>query len=120
MSITLKPYPEYKDSGVPWLGKIPVHWSAHRLKRVCRLGYGDSLTSVARLSGDVPVYGSNGRVGYHNTPNTLGPCIIVGRKGSFGKVNYSPQPARLSHKNFTCLSNASNLLGQSAKSSSAS
>ena len=27
---------------------------------------------------------------------------------------------RLSHKNFTCLSNASNLLGQSAKSSSAS
>ena len=29
-------------------------------------------------------------------------------------------PHRLSHKNFTCLSNASNLLGQSAKSSSAS
>lgn len=22
----LKPYPEYKDSGVPWLGKIPAHW----------------------------------------------------------------------------------------------
>lgn len=22
----LKPYPEYKDLGVPWLGKIPVHW----------------------------------------------------------------------------------------------
>jgi len=20
------PYPEYKDSGVPWLGKIPAHW----------------------------------------------------------------------------------------------
>ena len=29
-------------------------------------------------------------------------------------------PTRLSHKNFTCLSNASNLLGQSAKFSSAS
>ena len=29
-------------------------------------------------------------------------------------------PSRLSHKKFTCLSNASNLLGQSAKSSSAS
>ena len=23
----LKPYPTYKDSGVPWLGKIPVHWN---------------------------------------------------------------------------------------------
>ncbi len=22
----LRPYPEYKDSGVPWLGKIPAHW----------------------------------------------------------------------------------------------
>jgi len=26
MSVTLKPYPEYKDSGVPWLGKVPAHW----------------------------------------------------------------------------------------------
>lgn len=23
----LKPYPEYKDSGVPWLGRIPAHWA---------------------------------------------------------------------------------------------
>jgi type I restriction enzyme S subunit len=22
----LKPYPEYKQSGLPWLGKIPAHW----------------------------------------------------------------------------------------------
>jgi type I restriction enzyme, S subunit len=22
----LKPYPAYKDSGVPWLGKVPKHW----------------------------------------------------------------------------------------------
>jgi type I restriction enzyme S subunit len=22
----LKPYPEYKDSGVPWLGKVPKNW----------------------------------------------------------------------------------------------
>jgi len=23
----LKPYPEYKDSGAPWLGSLPSHWS---------------------------------------------------------------------------------------------
>jgi type I restriction enzyme S subunit len=23
----LKPYPVYKDSGVPWLGKVPEHWA---------------------------------------------------------------------------------------------
>lgn len=22
----LKPYPEYKDSGVPWLGVVPQDW----------------------------------------------------------------------------------------------
>ena len=28
----LKPYPEYKDSGVPWLGEIPAHWEMKRVK----------------------------------------------------------------------------------------
>ena len=26
MIYDLKPYPAYKDSGVPWLGKVPEHW----------------------------------------------------------------------------------------------
>lgn len=26
MIANLKPYPAYKDSGVPWLGKVPEHW----------------------------------------------------------------------------------------------
>jgi type I restriction enzyme S subunit len=30
-----RPYPEYKDSGVEWLGKIPVHWDIVPLKRLC-------------------------------------------------------------------------------------
>lgn len=30
----LKPYAEYKDSGVPWLGAIPVHWQIARSKRL--------------------------------------------------------------------------------------
>lgn len=28
----LKAYSAYKDSGVPWLGKVPEHWELHRLK----------------------------------------------------------------------------------------
>jgi type I restriction enzyme, S subunit len=28
----LKPYPAYKDSGVPWLGQVPKHWKVSRLK----------------------------------------------------------------------------------------
>jgi len=32
----LKPYPEYKDSGVPWLGKIPLRWDVRRMKLLLR------------------------------------------------------------------------------------
>jgi len=28
----LKSYPEYKESGLPWLGKIPGHWEPERAK----------------------------------------------------------------------------------------
>ncbi len=28
----LKPYPAYKDSGVPWLGEVPEHWEVSRVK----------------------------------------------------------------------------------------
>src|ERR1700722_6865183 len=28
----LKPYPEYKDSGLPWVGSAPIHWSQRRMK----------------------------------------------------------------------------------------
>jgi len=28
----LKPYPTYKNSGVPWLGEVPEHWGIERLK----------------------------------------------------------------------------------------
>lgn len=27
MTLNLKPYPEYKKSGISWIGDVPVHWS---------------------------------------------------------------------------------------------
>jgi len=32
MSAALKPYPEYRDSGVEWLGRVPAHWIIDRAK----------------------------------------------------------------------------------------
>jgi len=32
----LKPYPAYKDSGVPWLGEVPEHWETERAKWLFR------------------------------------------------------------------------------------
>ena len=84
------PYPDYKDTDIDWLNQIPSHWRVMRLKRVCMFEYGDSLPSENRTYGDVLVYGSNGAVGTHECANALGPCLVIDRKGSFGRVNYCP------------------------------
>ena len=78
-----------KPSGIEWLGEVPEHWGVKRLKWVCRFAYGDSLSETSRHGGDIIVYGSNGPVGRHDMANAIGPCIVIGRKGSFGKINYS-------------------------------
>jgi type I restriction enzyme S subunit len=36
MIANLQPYLEYKDSGVPWLGKIPTRWDVRRMKLLLR------------------------------------------------------------------------------------
>jgi type I restriction enzyme, S subunit len=36
MIYDLKPYPAYKDSGVPWLGEVPTHWEVKRAKNILR------------------------------------------------------------------------------------
>ena len=33
----LKPYPEYKESGLPWIPKTPGHWSVNRLRHACEM-----------------------------------------------------------------------------------
>jgi type I restriction enzyme S subunit len=63
-----------------------------QVRRVIRFKYGDSLSDAQRIDGDVPVFGSNGPVGTHDRANTKGPVIVIGRKGSFGKVQYSGIP----------------------------
>ncbi|HWP91554.1 MAG TPA: restriction endonuclease subunit S [Thermodesulfobacteriota bacterium] len=82
-------YSKYKDTGIDLIREIPEHWEITRLKRVTLLLYGESLSNENRTDGSVPVYGSNGITGYHDKAITTYPCIVIGRKGSFGKVNYS-------------------------------
>ena len=88
----MKRYSEYKENGVEWIGKLPAHWNLVMLKHVARLVYGDSLISENRETGIVPVYGSNGVIDTHSSANTLSPTIIIGRKGSLGKIQYSDDP----------------------------
>jgi len=47
----LHPYPAYKDSGVPWLGKVPEHWEVRRLKQIARLNPSKSEVPLAQRDG---------------------------------------------------------------------
>ncbi len=39
MIASLKPYPAMKDSGVKWLGEVPEHWEASKIKHLARSEY---------------------------------------------------------------------------------
>ena len=56
--------------------------------------YGKGKKASERLDeGPVPVFGSNGIVGYCETPLTEEPSIVVGRKGSAGALNLCDGPS---------------------------
>ena len=59
-----------------------------KLGSVISLEYGKALPENKRITGQYPVMGSNGIIGYHNEFLVEGPSIIVGRKGSAGAVNW--------------------------------
>lgn len=69
---------------------LPKGWKWVRLGEVCEFIYGDSLPERKRQVGNVPVFGSNGIVGAHDSPISDGETIIIGRKGSVGEINFSP------------------------------
>ena len=37
MICAFKPYPSYKDSGVPSLGPVPEHWEIRKIREVARV-----------------------------------------------------------------------------------
>ena len=46
-----KAYPEYKDSGVEWLGELPAHWTTLAIKHVAQLNPSKSSISVEKMKG---------------------------------------------------------------------
>lgn len=71
---------------------LPEDWDCVPLKERIELKYGKGLKEDNRKSGDVDVYGSNGKVGSHDIPLVNNPGIIIGRKGSIGEVHFAPRP----------------------------
>ncbi|MBA3947856.1 MAG: restriction endonuclease subunit S [Herpetosiphonaceae bacterium] len=68
---------------------LPSGWMWTTFGEILAATYGKGLPERQREKGSVPVFGSNGATGYHNTALTSGETLIIGRKGSAGAVQYS-------------------------------
>ena len=87
---SIRHYPLMKDSGIDWIGEIPVDWGVKKLKYVANLKCGDNLTSnQIKEDGAYPVYGGNGLRGYYHEFTHEGDFILIGRQGALcGNINY--------------------------------
>ncbi len=70
------------------MDSIPHGWKVIRFDDFTTLQRGRDLTKNQFKSGDIPVAGSNGVIGYHDESFVKSPGITVGRSGSCGKVNF--------------------------------
>ncbi|MBE9572145.1 MAG: restriction endonuclease subunit S, partial [Proteobacteria bacterium] len=69
---------------------VDTSYPLQPIKSLVSISYGKGLAAKIRdEKGKVPVYGSNGIIGYHSESITKAPIIIIGRKGSVGAVNFS-------------------------------
>ncbi|CAH6923567.1 Type I restriction-modification system, specificity subunit S [Vibrio chagasii] len=64
-------------------------WKNIPLGDLVSLQRGHDLPSQHRIEGAVPIMGSSGLTGWHNTAKTHGPGVVIGRSGnSMGEVSY--------------------------------
>ena len=76
----------YKQTEV---GVIPEDWNVKSLGKFLALQRGHDLTERDRRQGEVPVMGSAGPNGFHDTALVRGPGVTLGRSGaSFGQAHY--------------------------------
>ena len=69
---------------------MSTKWRETTLGEFVALQRGHDLTDPERRPGRIPVMGSAGQNGFHDTARAKGPGIIIGRSGaSFGQVHFS-------------------------------
>jgi type I restriction enzyme S subunit len=68
------------------------NWTETTWGNLATLEYGKSLHDYQEADGPYRVYGTNGPIGRHNEPLCTFPSVIIGRKGAYRGVHFSPKP----------------------------
>lgn len=77
-----------RPTDIDWLGSIPVDWDLCALGQKIKFQRGVDITVDQRVAGEIPVVSSGGVGYYHEEALCRGPGVLVGRKGSAGKLHY--------------------------------
>ncbi|MCQ2530936.1 MAG: restriction endonuclease subunit S [Lachnospiraceae bacterium] len=64
----------------------------YTLNQLVTIKYGKNQKKVLSDEGAVPIYGTGGLMGYAKEPLYDKPSILIGRKGTIGKVKYVDHP----------------------------
>lgn len=75
----LNPNVSMKDSGVEWIGEVPLNWMTPKFKNLATLSNG---REIEEDGGDIPVYGSGGIFKFTKRPLFEGISLLTGRKGT--------------------------------------
>ena len=67
-------------------------WNETTWGEIVTLEYGKSLRDYANYDGTVPVFGTNGQIGFTDKALCPLPSVIVGRKGAYRGIHYSDRP----------------------------
>ena len=83
---TLKPYPSYKQTGIPWLTSVPNHWSLQRLKKLVRIKTGGRDTIHKREDGNYPFFIRSQTVERIDTWSHDGKAVLTAGDGAVGEI----------------------------------
>lgn len=78
-------YPEYKDSGVVWIGEIPSHWEMKKFKYLFSLKGGEDPKKIQNDEGDYPILGTGGEIDRGNEYLYDQKTLLLGRKGTIDR-----------------------------------
>jgi type I restriction enzyme, S subunit len=83
-------FPEHFDHKSE--GIVPAGWNRKRWGEIATLEYGKSIRDYQDSGKKYRVFGTNGPIGFHDEALCNSAGIIIGRKGAYRGIHYSPDP----------------------------
>ena len=73
-------------------GRLGMKYKRYALSELAIIKYGKNQKKVVSDNGNIPIFGTGGLMGFASESLYDKPSVLIGRKGTIGKVKYVEQP----------------------------